>query len=65
MNTSYLDYPVNWRSMEEIRTRMYNEIDQLRNQVSAMDELVNHLEQRLIRLERGVADSEMGQALSR
>jgi ubiquinone biosynthesis protein UbiJ len=44
---------------------MYNEIDQLRNQVSAMDELVNHLEQRLIRLERGVADSEMGQALSR
>jgi len=65
VTTSYLDYPVNWRSMEEIRTRMYNEIDQLRNQVSAMDELVNHLEQRLIRLERGVADSEMGQALSR
>ena len=63
MNTSYLDYPVNWRSMEEIRTRMYNEIDQLRNQVVAMDSLINHLEQRIIRLERGDAGSEVGQVL--
>lgn len=57
------DLPVTWRSMEGIQERIYNEIDRLRSEVSALNELCNHLEQRIIRLERGTPSSQMGDYL--